>query len=88
MPGQFRVHTTEIVEAGRAADGLGQSLRVSLTLSDQNGEQPPTESVTIAAMVECANNEGYIEIQAAALERARQLIADQLAEISKRRGRK
>jgi hypothetical protein len=87
MPQQFCVQSMEIKEAGRSADGLGQSLRVGLTLSDQDGEPPPTESVTIAVMVECGNNEGYIEIQVFALERAKQLINDELAALSQLRGK-
>ena len=40
MAQQFRTGSIEITEAGRSADGLGQLLRVGLTLSDQDGEQP------------------------------------------------
>jgi hypothetical protein len=77
----------EIRGAGRSADGLGQSIRVGLTLSDQDGEPPPTESVIISVMVECGNNEGYIEIQVAALEKAKNLINDGLAALAQLRGK-
>jgi len=87
MAQSFRVQSIEITEAGRSVDALGQLLRVGLTLSDQEGEPPPTEIVTIAVMVECASNAGYVEIQAAALERAKKLIDERLSAIVALKGK-
>jgi hypothetical protein len=76
-----------IKEAGPRADGTGQVLRVDLTLSDQRGEQLPTESVVLSVKVDCANNHGYLQIQRDALERAKTLIDAQSNEIILRRGK-
>jgi hypothetical protein len=83
----FSVQAVTIKEAGPDAGGAGQSLRVDLTLSDQNGEQPATESVVASVMADCRLNQGYLEVQRDALLRAKKLIDDQLNDIVQRRGK-
>ena len=88
MAQQFRTGSIEITEAGRSADGLGQLLRVGLTLSDQDGEQPATGSVAASVRVESNRNAGYLDIESAALERARNLLGARIDELKLQKGKR
>jgi hypothetical protein len=84
MAGNFRVQSMTILPVGRSSDKIGQSLRVELALSDQEGEQTPaTETVAISVAVTCADHEKYTAIQHIALNRAISLLRDSIAELPK-----